>query len=300
MRVGDGWRVLRRLVVTARPHQWYKQGVLLFGIFFSRSVTSLSAWESLLPAVVSFTVLASATYVYNDVRDREADRRHPVKQNRPIASGRVGVRVAVVFGGLLIAAGLWLATTVGPLFTLVVVSYLAQNALYSLFVKRVAVLDVIVVAVGFVLRAVAGVVAIDVSLSPWLVVCTFLAALVLAIGKRRHEIRESDDPSETRVVLETYDEQTLEQLLSITVATLLVSYSLYTVFGTSQWMLLTLPFAFFATFRYYLLVNTVGHSPDPADLFTDRPFLVNGVIWLIVVVSVLYLPVGSLSEVFGV
>lgn len=289
--------VARGLIREARPRQWYKQSLLLLGIVFSRNVTSLPAWSDLLLGVVSFSLVASATYVYNDIGDIEADRNHPVKRNRPMASGLVDVRLGAAFGAVLLSVGLATASLVGLSFLAVVCLYLGQNALYSLVLKQIAIVDVIVIAVGFVLRAVAGVVAIGVSLSPWLVVCTFLAALVLALGKRRNEVRVSDDPAASRDVLGEYTADTLDQYLVATVATLLVSYSLYTFFGTTETMMVTLPFAFFGTFRYHHLVYTADVGGDPVRLLGDRPFVVNLLLWSVLTVLILYGVVDRLLTV---
>lgn len=289
--------VARGLVREARPWQWYKQSMLLLGIVFSQNLASLAAWGDLLIGVVSFSLVASATYVYNDISDLEADRNHPVKRNRPMASGLVDVRLGAAFGAALFLVGVVTAYLVDPLFLAVVCLYLGQNALYSLVLKRIAIVDIIVIAVGFVLRAVAGVVAIGVSLSPWLVVCTFLAALVLALGKRRHEMRASDDPAATRDVLGEYTADTLDQYLVATLATLLVSYSLYTFFGTTETMMVTLPFAFFGSFRYHHLVYTADVGGDPVRLFDDRPFVANLLLWSVLTLLILYGVVDQLLTV---
>lgn len=276
------------LVYEVRPWQWYKQSMLLLGIVFSGNLFSITAWVDVSLAVVSFCAVAGATYVVNDISDLEADRQHPEKQHRPIASGVVPVPIAVVYAAILFVAGIGLAAMVNPLLLGVVILYVAQNVLYSWVLKELVLVDVLVIAVGFVLRAIGGVVAIDVYLSPWLVICTFLTALLLAIGKRRHEMLVSDSPADTRKTLGEYTETTLDQLLMVTLATLLVSYSLYTFFRASHLMMVTLPFAFYGVFRYHHLVHTAEVSGNPVKLFTDRPFLVNLVFWGSVTVVVLY------------
>ncbi|NUC74338.1 decaprenyl-phosphate phosphoribosyltransferase [Haloterrigena sp. SYSU A558-1] len=287
------------LVREIRPWQWYKQGILLVGLVFSRSLFDPVAVTNVALGIVAFCAVAGTTYIGNDILDIEEDRNHPRKKHRPIASGRVPVSVAVAFAILLFAGGLTLSWYLGPLFLLVVCAYLVQNALYSAFLKEVVIVDVMVIAIGFVLRAVAGVVAIDVSLSPWLVVCTFLGALMLALGKRRHEMVVSDDPAASRATLAEYTEETLDQWLVVVLAALLVSYSLYTFFRGGPWMMTTLPFAFFATFRYHLLVYTRTLGGDPKFLFADPPFLINLVVWGLLVVAVLYRVPPRLLEVIA-
>ena len=293
-------RTLAGLAYEVRPWQWYKQSMLLLGIVFSRNILSLAAWTNVLLAIAAFCAVAGATYIVNDISDREADRNHPVKQDRPIASGQVIVPVAGVAAVALLTGGFGVAYLVNTLVFAVLVVYLLQNVLYSVILKDLVIVDVIVVAVGFVLRAVAGVVAIGVYLSPWLVVCTFLAALLLALGKRHHELIVSDDPGETRATLGEYTESALEQFLVVTLGTLLVAYSLYTFFRATDAMMLTLPFAFYAAFRYQLLTHTTDVGGDPSRLLTDRAFVVNLVLWGLVAVAVLYRVPQALLALGGV
>lgn len=276
------------LLREMRPWQWYKQGVMFLGIVFSQSLLSTEAWINLLIGVVAFTTIASATYIFNDLSDLEEDRNHPKKQHRPIASGQVSVPVAIIFGSLLAIFGLAAAYSLGPLFLAVLLAYLSQNALYSLYLKQVVFVDILIIAVGFVLRAIAGVVAINVILSPWLIVSTFLLALVLALGKRRHELEIATKPQETRRVLGEYSKGNLDQLLVMTMATLLMAYSLYTFSQEKYTMMLTLPFAFFGVFRYHHLVHTTEIAGQPEYLLTDRPSVVNMVLWGILTIAVLY------------
>jgi 4-hydroxybenzoate polyprenyltransferase len=286
------------LVREIRPWQWYKQGVMFLGIVFSRNLLNVEAWLDLLLGAGAFTAVAGASYIFNDIKDLEADRNHPEKQHRPIASGQVSVPVAVVFGALLALVGLGAAYRLGPLFLAVLLAYLAQNALYSLYLKQLVFVDVLLVAVGFVLRAIAGVIAIEVFLSPWLIVSTFLLALVLALGKRRNELEITSTPRDSREVLEEYSEGKLDQLLVMTMAILLMAYSLYTFSRTDPTMMTTLPFAFFGVFRYHHLVHTIDVVRQPESLLTDRPSIVNFVLWAVVAIAVLYNVPELAVEVF--
>ncbi|ELY61019.1 decaprenyl-phosphate phosphoribosyltransferase [Natronococcus jeotgali] len=301
-----GYAVQNRLVgsVTGllreiRPWQWYKQSVLLLGIVFSGSLFDPAAVANVAIAIVAFCAIAGTTYIGNDIADLEADRNHPRKRHRPIASGQVSIPVAVTFAALLFAAGIALSWYLGPLFLLVVVAYLVQNGLYSAFLKDLVLVDVLIVAVGFVLRAVAGVVAIDVFLSPWLVVCTFLTALMLGIGKRRHEMDAVEDAAASRATLAEYTPETLDHLFVVVLSALIVSYSLYTFFGGGEWTMATLPFAFFAAFRYHHLVYTRDVGGDPKYLFGDRPFRTNLALWGVVVVGVRYRVPSRILEVIA-
>ena len=288
---------LTGLAREIRPQQWYKQGVLLLGITFSRNLLNPEAWTAVLFAICGFTAVAGATYVINDISDVEADRRHPEKRHRPIASGQVSVPVAAAFAATLLVCGFALALAVGPLLVAVLAIYLGQNLLYSAYIKHVLFADVISVAVGFVLRAIAGVLAIGVFLSPWLIVCTFLLALVLALGKRRHELGASADPERTRGTLGSYTTESVDQLLVVVTATLLMAYALYTFFRADATMMLTLPFAFFGLFRYHHLVHTTDVAGRPEYLLTDRPSMVNLVLWAATAIAVLY---GIPSLLIGV
>lgn len=276
------------LVRAVRPWQWYKQLVLLLGILFSRNAFNPSAWLTVITAIVAFCCIVGATYIVNDICDREADRRHPRKQHRPIASGQISIPLASGFAGALFVVGFALSYAISTLFLVVVLTYLAQNVVYSVALKHVMLVDILVIATGFVLRAIAGVVAINVYLSPWLVVCTFLFALLLAIGKRRHELAANDAPEATRATLGEYSEQGLDHLFQISIALLLMAYSLYTFYRAGPWMMLTLPFAYFGVFRYHHLVLAGHLDGRPQNLLTDRPTLVNVAIWLGLVLVVLY------------
>jgi 4-hydroxybenzoate polyprenyltransferase len=277
------WSILSGLAYEIRPWQWYKQSLLLLGLVFSKSFFSLDAWTDVTLGIVAFCLAAGGTYIFNDINDIEEDRRHPEKQYRPIASGQVPVPIAAAFGLGLLILSLVTAWSLGILFLTVLLAYLGQNVIYTLYLKQIVIADVTLIATGFVLRAIAGTVAIDVTTSPWLIVCTFLAALLLALGKRRHEYRITDDPAQTRSVLNEYTAEFLDQLLTVSMSTLLVSYSLYTFFQASDWMMLTIPFAFYTVFRYLLLVRTSDISADPAKLFADRPFVLTLVLWAVVV-----------------
>lgn len=288
LRTSPALTTLTGLAREVRPLQWYKQGVMFLGIVFSKNLFDSEAWISLLVGVVAFTAIAGATYIFNDISDLEEDRNHPEKQHRPIASGQVSVPVAAGFAAILVVGGLGAAYSVGPLFLAVLVAYVGQNALYSVYLKQIAYVDVILVAIGFVLRAIAGVVAIDVFLSPWLIVSTSLLALVLALGKRRHELEATTEPRETRPVLVEYSKSDVDQLLVMTMASLLMAYSLYTFSRTDPVMMVTLPFAFFGVFRYHHLVYTTDVASQPQYLFTDRPSVVNLVLWGCVSILMLY------------
>lgn len=276
------------LVREIRPWQWYKQGVMFLGILFSKNILNPEALASLLIGVVAFTAVTSATYILNDIFDLEADRNHPEKRHRPIASGQVSVRTAAAFAAVLAVFGLSSGFSLGILFLSILLVYLVQNILYSLVLKRVVFVDVLVVAIGFVIRAIAGVVAIDVFLSPWLIVSTFLLALVLAIGKRHDELEGASSPAQSRQVLHTYSRSNLDQLLVMTMSALLMAYSLYTFSRADFAMMVTIPFAFFGCFRYHYLLHNSDVAGNPEYILTDRPSVANFILWSVLTTLILY------------
>jgi len=282
------------LVREMRPWQWYKQSIMFIGIIFAGRLRNPEAWFALFPAVVAMTALVSASYIFNDIRDWEADRAHPKKRNRPVASGQVSVPVASVFGAILLVGGLVVAAGTSTLFLLVVGAYVGQNILYSVVLKRIVLVDVFVVALGFVLRAVGGVVAIDAVISPWLVICTFLMALVLALGKRHQELAVAPDPEASRDVLGAYTQSYIEKLLILSMAVLLMSYSLYTVFSDHILLTATVPFTFFGVFRFQFLLNHEDTETYPKYIVTDRQMLTTVVLWSVAVLAILYtMPASS-------
>lgn len=280
--------IVRPYVRVARPWQWYKQAVLLLGIVFSGQAGNPAAWVSVLVGVVSFCTITSGMYVFNDVNDREQDRNHPEKRHRPVASSEIPVVVAVGYGLVLLAIGATLAWSVGLSFVLAAAGYVGVTLAYTAKLKEFVHLDVILIAVGFVLRAVAGVLAVGARISPWLVVCTFLVALMLALGKRRAELGLEDSTS-VRAVNETYTATELDRLLLVVISTLLMSYSLYTFSGARDALVVTLPFAYYSVFRFHHLVHAGRYEGTVQSLFTDRPFLISGLCWAIVTVAILYL-----------
>lgn len=285
---GSPIAVCRGLVREMRPRQWYKQGVMLFGIVFSKNLLDPEMWGFLLVGIGAFTAVVGAVYIFNDITDLEEDRRHPIKRHRPMASGEVPVALGGGFGLVLLVGGLAASYWLGPLFLAVILGYLGQNVLYSLYLKEVVLVDVMIVAIGFVLRAIAGVVAIAVPLSPWLIVCTYLFALVLALGKRRHELDRADDPTDVRTVLGEYTLETIDTLLVVAMATLLMAYSLYSFFRADLVMMATLPLAFFGVFRYYHLVHTSDVAGRPEYLLADRQSMLNLFLWGLIAIGVLY------------
>lgn len=287
----------RALVALARPHQWVKNGLLLAALVFSKRLFHLRDFSLATLGLAAFCALASAGYAVNDLADREADRVHPEKRNRPLARGDVSPREGLIMAVGLAAAGLGLSLVLGAAFLAIAAGYLGLAYSYSNYLKRVVVLDVIVVALGFVLRAYAGGAAIGVAVSQWLVFTTFLLALLLALARRRHELLVLGGSAAThRDALRDYSVALIDQMLSIVAAATMVAYMIYTVspevegkLGTRN-LYLTVPFVVFGIFRYLYLVQRRSEGGDPSRLLiTDRPLLATLTLWVAADVAVLYL-----------
>lgn len=283
------------LLRSLRPVHWVKNLVVFAGLIFARHFDQM---EDILRAVGVFAVfcaLASAIYLFNDIRDRESDRSHPQKKHRPIAAGELSVGAAAAASAFLFAAGLTAAYLLGlPVFITVAI-YVLLNLAYSMGLKRIALVDVMIVALGFVLRAVAGAEVIDVEISPWLVVCTLLLALFLGFGKRRWElVALGGDATSHRAALAGYTTVLLDQLIAVTTASTVVAYALYTLapdtqakFGTDQ-LIWTLPFVLFGVFRYLWLIHGAQQGGNPTSaLLSDWPIVATAVLWLGAVIVII-------------
>jgi len=280
---------LRAYFEIIRPKQWYKNLLLFVGLVFSRNLTDADMVLSSVLGFLAFCAISGAVYILNDIVDRDRDKAHPKKSMRPIPSGRMSLAQAAVYGALLAICGLAAAFTIGTLFVFSALAYAAVAISYSLLLKNVVILDAIVVAVGFVVRALAGTLAIDVPVSPWLIICVFLLALFLAFGKRRHELAVlGDDAADHREILGHYSTRMVDDMMLIATSTLIMAYSMYTFLATNQYMMLTIPFATFGVLRYLFLVHDSGEGGEPELIFKDVPTVVNMALWLLAVVAILY------------
>jgi len=293
--------LIAAFIEALRPKQWTKNLLLFAGLLFSQQFDHPDYALRAIAGFFAFSLIAGSVYVINDLRDLAGDRVHPKKRSRPLASGRLPTGVARAGLVPLLIAGGSLAWWLGPGFALVTAVYLALNLVYSYWLKRQVLIDVFVVALGFVLRAIAGVqlllpVSPDTALSPWLLVCTFFGALFLGLAKRRREMSNAEgDAARQREVLNRYSPQVLDMLLSAGAASSVMSYALYTIWpGTvakfgSEAMLYTVPFVAYGIFRYLHLVHVSESAEDPSQvLLTDRPILATVVLYLIAVVVILY------------
>ena len=288
------------LLISLRPEQWTKNLFVFAGLIFGGR---LLEWREVLLATATFAIfcaLSGTVYLINDISDRDADRRHPLKAMRPIASGELPVGTALVTAGLLGAAGLAAAVLIRPALGAIAAAYLGLLLLYSLALKHVVIIDVLTIAAGFVLRAVAGAVAVVVPIGTWLLVCTTLLALFLALSKRRHELLLLGDGAiDHRRILEEYTPYLLDQMIAVVTASTLIAYSVYATspetaerLGTTR-LGVTIPFVLYGIFRYLYLVHQKRGGGSPAAmLLTDRPLLACVGLWVASVVVLMYTPLG--------
>ena len=275
----------------ARPKQWTKNGFVLAGVVFAQKAFVVSSVASALLAFVAFCALSGAVYAANDVLDVEEDRKHPTKRRRPVASGEVSPRSATVFAAVLAIAGLGLGFAVDPGVGLAGAAYLALQVLYTLLLKHTAILDVMSISGGFVIRALAGVAAVGSPISPWLIVCTALLTLFLGFSKRRHEIASLGDGAAVhRRNLRDYSVPLLDEMMNIMISATIIAYVLYTFFEyDNYYMMGSIPFVVYGVFRYMLLVHRNGGGNPDTLLLRDRPLQIALVLWLLVVGTVIYL-----------
>jgi 4-hydroxybenzoate polyprenyltransferase len=286
--------MLRALLKTMRPRQWTKNLFVFAALVFDGKLFHPTDFLRTLAGFGLFCLISSAVYIFNDLLDMEADRQHPVKKNRPVASGRLTVRAAAGAGILLTLAALAGALFLTWQLALTLLVYFAMMLAYSKWLKHVPILDVLILAAGFVLRVHAGTVLITVQqFSPWLYVLMTLLALYLGFGKRRAELALlAGDASNHRPVLDGYTIPLLDQFITIVSGTTILAYSLYTFFRLpdNHTLMLTIPFVVYAIFRYLYLVQVRNIGGEPEEiLLTDRPFQISILLWGLAVLIVFYL-----------
>lgn len=274
-----------------RPKQWIKNFFVFAALLFSRNIDKPSYIITAAAAFTAFCITSSAVYIFNDLLDIEKDRKHPRKKNRPLASGALRKGEAVTFLLLLIPIAVYVAFSINFSFGLTVVLYFVNNILYTLYIKHMVILDVMSIALGFILRVVGGAVAIGVEISPWLLLCTLLLALFLGFSKRRNELVVlQEDAQNHRAILEHYSLDFIDNMLSIVTASTVISYSMYTFFANEdKFSMITILYVLYGIFRYqYIIYNkNMGESPEEVVL-TDKPLLINIILWIITSIIILY------------
>lgn len=280
--------MLKTVIKAMRIKQWYKNLVIFVGLIFSLNITNVRMLSYTTLAFGIFCILSSGVYLINDIKDAESDRLHPKKRNRPIASGKLPINIAWILASFFIITSLAIAFILETLFGIVCLLYLAQNLLYSQWLKSISIIDVAIVSTGFVWRAIAGTVVISVRTSPWLIICSFLLALFLALLKRKSELTTHTKAGDHRTSLQSYTPQLISNLLTITITSLLVAYMIYTFESEHIYMMATIPFAFIGIFRYIQLSDSKETNDDPTFIFRDRITQVNMLLWILTAMVALY------------
>ena len=277
-------RSLAAAVVALRPRQWLKNLLVFAGIVFAEQLHDPGRWAKALTVFAAYCAASSASYLFNDVRDADHDRNHPIKRKRPVARGEMSPRTAIVLAVVLAAAAVGLTAALGIGSLALMLVFLVLQAGYTLRLKQLVLVDVLVIALLFVVRAAAGAEAVYVPISPWLLLCTFLLALFLALAKRRAELAGAGVSTlRGRPVLERYSLALVDQLIAVVAASTVVTYALYTVLGRdSRAFMVTIPIVVFGLFRYLLLVQRreAGEEPEKV-LLTDPPIIVAVVLWVL-------------------
>jgi len=288
--------MIRDLIRLARPTQWLKNGIMVLAIVFAGELTNPDSIALTIIAIGLFCLLSSAVYTFNDIVDINRDRLHPLKKDRPLASGRISIGTALSMSLLLAASGLFGAWFVNIHFFYASIAFIALNLLYTFWWKNVVILDVLAIALSFVIRAYAGAFAIEVPASTWMLINTLLLALFLGLGKRRHELLFLEKEAlGHRKTLTKYSPPLLDQFIAATTAAVLVIYMLYTFstevmhkLGTDK-LFVTIPFVVYGVFRYLYLIHRMERGGSPTRvLITDVPILLTVMLWLITASVVLY------------
>lgn len=289
---------LLALLHTMRPLQWVKNGVIFAALVFDRQLglNNLPAMARTMAGFLIFCLLSGVVYIINDIADAEADRLHPAKRHRPIASGRLPIPAAVGFSAVVLLILFPVAYMLSPAFATAAIGYFVINLAYSKWIKHIAILDVFAIALFFLLRVGAGVTLIDVArFSPWLYVVTTLGSLYIGFGKRRSELAMlAEEANSTRRVLAGYTLPMLDQFITIVSATTIMAYSLYTFSAPNlpenHVMMLTIPFVLYGVFRYLYLIHTTDRAGAPEEvLFRDRPLQATILLWGISILAIFYI-----------
>ena len=286
--------IVRDLIGCMRVRQWTKNVLIFAALIFSNHANQFPYVVKSFIAFVVFSLGAGAFYTFNDILDLESDRKHPLKQQRPIASGRVSIKTGWIFFSVLGFLSLTLSFCFGSYFGLVILCYFLLQVVYSLLLKKIVIVDVFAISFGFLLRVIAGAVAIDVYITNWILICTMLLALFLALSKRRHEIMLlNSNANYHRIILKEYSPYLLDQMIGVVTSATLVAYMIFTLSGetTAKFgnMVLTVPFVLYGIFRYLYLVHIKDKGGQPEEiLLTDIPLQVNVLLYGIVALAIIY------------
>ena len=273
-----------------RINQWYKNIVIFLPLIFLGKFFELTLWKELFLGFLSLSLVSSSGYILNDILDRKKDQAHPEKKNRPIASGISKVKESIIFAVLLFILGMFLAYQLPIFFFLSVLALFVLTQFYSLFFKHVVFVDILLIAINFVIRAVSGTFVLNAVISPWLILCTFFLSLFLSVGKRKADLHFlQEDATIHRRTLLSYTEAITNALLIIATASLILSYSLYSISSNFHWLLLSLPFALYTVFRYLSFVySDSAIARHPEKVFLDWRMDIAITLWILAVLFVIY------------
>ena len=278
-----------------RPKQWIKNAFLFAALVFSGNFFTVTLLPINILAFIIFCLLSSSIYIFNDICDRELDKNHPLKCKRPIASGTVSTRSAWVTFIVLFCSSLLGAYFVNINFLIICAVYAALMLYYSIILKNLPIIDVMVISAGFVLRAVAGGAAVHIFVSPWLIVCTMLFSLFLALNKRKSEMDNAaaaghtEDQKDSRKVLQTYTPQLLQTMISSVDGAAILSYCMYSISLSNRNMIVTIPFVIYGLFRYQMVTSVKGSAESAEEvLLEDKPLLINMILWVIACIVIIY------------
>lgn len=280
-------KVSKDLIESIRPKQWTKNLLIFAALLFTANLTNINLLVRSTLAFILFCLLAGSAYILNDLSDLEEDKAHPLKCKRPLPSGRLKVSYALGFSLFLATFSLTAGYYLSFNFFLTALAYLLLNLIYSLSLKNVVIVDVLSISLGFVLRAIAGAVVIEVVISPWLLICTLLLALFLALGKRRQELTLlKDKAGYHRRILKRYSSSLLDQMISVVTSSTVIAYCLYTFTSETaqkaKFLMLTMPFVLYGIFRYLYLIYQKGEGGEPETiLLKDKPLIINILLWII-------------------
>lgn len=287
--------MLKEIFVSMRPQQWYKNFVVFVGLIFSFELFNIGLFLDVFSAFIIFCMLSGGQYIINDLLDMDKDKNHPGKSKRPISSGKLNTYLAFFCSILLIVGAFYWSYTINYSFMTASFAYIVLILLYSMFLKELILVDVLVISIGFVIRAVAGAILIPNKISPWLVICTFLLALFLALAKRKHElVLLGDKAVKYRKILEKYTVRFVDQMINVVTSALVVSYSLYVLFtenlsiNAKYYMMATIPFVIYGLFRYLFLIQKITFGGEPEMLFKDKGMLICMFLWTVVTFLIFY------------
>jgi len=285
-----GW-----IIVSGRPKHWVKNLVVFAALVFSQNLGNTGMLVQVAETFALFCLASAAVYLINDIADRDQDRFHPEKKDRPIASGKLAIGPALVGALICIAAALLGAFELRPLVFVILLGYVALNLAYSFYLKNIILLDAFSIALGFVFRVVAGAEVIEVEISAWIVLCTVLGSLFLAFSKRRHELGLEEAATNHRPALAHYSTYFLDQMIAVVTASTVMAYALWTMWPSvaekfhTHRLPWTIPFVCYGIFRYLYLVHQKSEGGSPTKIFiSDPPMLINIALWMGSVVAILY------------